>query len=191
MTAGLPRPSQADYEAAEALRLLAWTMPCAYCGVMMDYSSPATVPTRDHIWTRLVRSISEGRTGKVWCCHKCNTQKGDMLPAEWLAVLLAQRPGADALAERHATFAKTPAMETDMPETDLSRDPDALLARIQQLEEENAKLRKLDVEYGQVETAIIMADREFDGDEEGMTCGERLVISVNRLRDLAYPPAAA
>lgn len=89
MSGARPIPSQADLDAAQFLRQLARTMPCAYCGEMMDYSSPAKVPTRDHIWPRLVRSITEGRTGKVWCCHACNIRKGDMMPAEWLAVLRA------------------------------------------------------------------------------------------------------
>ena len=64
-------------------------------------------------------------------------------------------------------------------------------ARIAELEEENARLRRLDVEYGQVETAIIMADRQFDGDSDHADCGARLIDAVNRLRDKAYPPAAA
>lgn len=62
-------------------------------------------------------------------------------------------------------------------------------ARIAELEEENARLRRLDVEYGQVETAIIMADRHFDGDSDHATCGERLIASVDRLRDEAKAEA--
>lgn len=64
-------------------------------------------------------------------------------------------------------------------------------ARIAELEEENARLRRLDVEYGQVETAIIMADRQFDGDSDHATCGERLIASVDRLRDEAKAEAEA
>lgn len=48
-----------------------------------------------------------------------------------------------------------------------------------------AKLQKLDVEYGRVEVAIIMADQDFDGDSDHANCGDRLVASVNRLRDRA------
>lgn len=82
-------PSREDHDAAQELRRLSHTMPCAYCGQLMDYSSLARTPTRDHVWPRKVRSIAEGRTGKVWCCHACNIRKGDMMPAEWLAVLRA------------------------------------------------------------------------------------------------------
>lgn len=73
--------------AADELKKLATAMPCAYCGVMMNYSSLATTPTRDHIWPKHERSITEGRIGKIWCCQACNIAKGDMMPAEWLAVL--------------------------------------------------------------------------------------------------------
>lgn len=47
--------------------------------------------------------------------------------------------------------------------------------------EEIAKLRKLDAEYGRVEAAIVMGDREFDGDSDHPDCGARLVDAVERL----------
>jgi len=43
------------------------------------------------------------------------------------------------------------------------------------------RLRKLDVEYGEVECAIIMADPEFDGSSDHATPAQRLIASVNRL----------
>lgn len=76
-----------DYEAADALRDLAPQMPCAYCGELMVHGDPRRHPTRDHIWPKAVRSISAGRTGKIWCCALCNNEKGDMMPSEWLALI--------------------------------------------------------------------------------------------------------
>ena len=67
-------------------------MPCTYCGIPMDPSDSLTSPTKDHIWPKRYRSISEGRNGTVWCCHQCNTQKGDMLPSEWLSHMSAANP---------------------------------------------------------------------------------------------------
>lgn len=64
-------------------------MPCAYCGKMMAYGDPDLHPTRDHIWPKAVRSIAEGRVGTVWCCARCNREKGDMMPAEWLSKIEA------------------------------------------------------------------------------------------------------
>lgn len=43
------------------------------------------------------------------------------------------------------------------------------------------RLRRLDAEYGRVETAIIMADPDFDGDSDHANCGDRLIASVERL----------
>lgn len=83
-----------DLVAAAAIRRAARTMPCAYCGELMDYSTPAKVPTRDHIWPKAVRSIAEGRIGRVWCCQSCNIRKGDMMPSEWLKTL-SVAPNAD------------------------------------------------------------------------------------------------
>lgn len=76
-----------DREAAVILVRRSPRMPCAYCGEPMVHGDPKRQPTRDHIWPKAVRSIAEGRVGKVWCCHQCNMQKGDMMPSEWLAVL--------------------------------------------------------------------------------------------------------
>ena len=65
---------------------------------------------------------------------------------------------------------------------------------IEALQAENARLRKLDVEYGRVETAIIMADPHFDGDSDHANCADRLIASVQRLastaRDKALEDAA-
>lgn len=59
-----------------------------------------------------------------------------------------------------------------------------ILADYTRMQEENVRLRRLDVEYGRVELAIVMSDGEFDGDGEG-DCGDRLIASVHRLRDRA------
>lgn len=53
---------------------------------------------------------------------------------------------------------------------------------IEALQAENARLRKLDVEYGRVETAIIMADPHFDGDSDHANCADRLIASVQRMK---------
>lgn len=53
------------------------------------------------------------------------------------------------------------------------------------MSDELEKLRKLDAEYGRVEAAIIMADREFDGDSDHANCGDRLIASVQRLAERA------
>lgn len=76
-----------DYKAAAALVERAPKMPCSYCGQPMEYGHPELQPTRDHIWPKAVRSMDAGRTGKLWCCAKCNLEKGDMMPSEWLARL--------------------------------------------------------------------------------------------------------
>lgn len=57
----------------------------------------------------------------------------------------------------------------------------ALRADVGEQAEEIAKLRRLDVEYGAVETAIVMLDRDFDGDSDHPDCGARLVDAVERL----------
>lgn len=49
--------------------------------------------------------------------------------------------------------------------------------------DEIERLRKLDAEYGRVETAVIMADPEFDGDSDHKDCGDRLIASVTRMKD--------
>lgn len=59
------------------------------------------------------------------------------------------------------------------------------ISKVRQLSEENKRLRKLDVQYGQVEAAIIMADKDFDGDSEHAGCGERLVASVHAMKGRA------
>ncbi len=77
-----------DQEAAHVLMSMCFrVLPCAYCGVDMDSSDPSRRPTRDHIWPKGMRSIEQGRTGTVWCCHGCNIKKGNMTPSEWLAVI--------------------------------------------------------------------------------------------------------
>lgn len=78
-----------DYDAARELRKLSPNMPCAYCDEPMVLGDPIRHPTRDHIWPKAVRSISAGRVGKVWCCAKCNLEKGDMMPSDWLMKLRA------------------------------------------------------------------------------------------------------
>lgn len=60
---------------------------------------------------------------------------------------------------------------------------------IEALQAENARLRKLDVEYGRVETAIIMADPHFDGDSDHANCADRLIASVQRLASTARDKA--
>lgn len=62
---------------------------------------------------------------------------------------------------------------------------DQLRRRNAELEAEVARLRSVEGEYGRVEAAIIMADPAFDGDSQHASCGERLIASVNRLRDEA------
>lgn len=47
---------------------------------------------------------------------------------------------------------------------------------------EIARLRKIEAEYGAIETAIIMADRAFDGDSDHAYCKDRLLASITRLR---------
>lgn len=59
-----------------------------------------------------------------------------------------------------------------------------ILADYTRIQEENVRLRRLDVEYGRVEEEIIMSDPHFDGDGPG-DCGDRLIASVHRLRDRA------
>ena len=68
--------------------------------------------------------------------------------------------------------------EWDKATTEIISDYEALRA-------ENERLRRLDAEYGRVEAAIIMADPAFDGDSPHDNCGDRLIASVHRLRDLA------
>jgi 5-methylcytosine-specific restriction endonuclease McrA len=80
-------PSHEDYAAAWKILTRGKPMPCAYCGNDMIYGDQKRHPTRDHIWPKAVRSISEGRIGRVWCCASCNLAKGDMMPSEWLKVL--------------------------------------------------------------------------------------------------------
>lgn len=59
---------------------------------------------------------------------------------------------------------------------------DQLRQKNAELEAEVARLRKTEAEYGRVEAAIIMADRDFDGDSEHVSAGARLIAAVNRLR---------
>ncbi|MEP3669950.1 MAG: hypothetical protein ABJN42_24840 [Roseibium sp.] len=86
--------SPADYEAARILQSEAASMPCAYCRREMVYGDKDLHPTRDHIWTKTVRSMHQGRVGRLWCCSACNLEKGDMLPSEWLAVLRSREQQA-------------------------------------------------------------------------------------------------
>lgn len=76
-----------EYEAAAALAEMSAQMPCTYCRKPMVQGHSQLQPTRDHIWPKVMRSMEGGRTGKVWCCAKCNFEKGDMMPSEWLARL--------------------------------------------------------------------------------------------------------
>lgn len=77
----------------------------------------------------------------------------------------------------------------ECPTVTVSTEPNCqeLLAKIELLEAENARLRQLDVEFGKVETAIIMADPDFDGDSAHPDCGARLVDAVERMARHAYP----
>ena len=53
---------------------------------------------------------------------------------------------------------------------------------IEALQAEMTRLRKLDVEYGRVEVAIIMADPHFDGDSDHANCADKLIASVQRMK---------
>lgn len=81
--------SISDMEAAEIILCNSVDLPCAYCrrpmvGSVIRNGPTSTAPTRDHIWPKEFRSIDAGRCGTVWCCHRCNLVKGDMMPAEWV-----------------------------------------------------------------------------------------------------------
>src|SRR5690606_12105684 len=56
-------------------------------------------------------------------------------------------------------------------------------AALQSKDEQIERLKKLDAEYGRVETAIIMADPAFDGDSDHADCGDRLIASVQRMKE--------
>lgn len=58
-------------------------------------------------------------------------------------------------------------------------------SKIEELEADNERLRRLDAEYGMVESHIIMSDREFDGDSDHESPGYRLMASIDRLRTKA------
>lgn len=74
----------------EGMRLFhtAPPLPCAYCGVIMTLKHDRLAPTKDHLWPRGTRSVTDGRSGSVWCCSGCNGKKSDMLPSAWLAALM-------------------------------------------------------------------------------------------------------
>ena len=57
---------------------------------------------------------------------------------------------------------------------------DAAVA-LRSLADQVERLSALDQEYGRVESAIILADKEFDGDSDHANCGDRLIASIHRL----------
>ncbi|WNL50789.1 HNH endonuclease [Ruegeria phage RpAliso] len=65
---------------------------CPYCGVKMDHENPDTAPTRDHIWTKRVRTAMPGLYQIIVCCRTCNAEKADMLPSEWEAYCREHKP---------------------------------------------------------------------------------------------------
>lgn len=58
--------------------------PCPYCGKMMDGRRPlhATYKTRDHV---IPQSLGGERT--VYCCRRCNMDKGSTPIQVWQAIL--------------------------------------------------------------------------------------------------------
>ena len=71
-------------------------MPCTYCGRVMSMlpsSGRAAKPTKDHVWPRS-RFGSAGlqpHQVTVDACAKCNCDKGNWTPYEWLQVLLRNK----------------------------------------------------------------------------------------------------
>lgn len=56
---------------------------------------------------------------------------------------------------------------------------------LDELVDQHARFRAQAEEYGEIEAAIIMADREFDGDSDHASPKERLLDSIARLRSKA------
>jgi len=63
--------------------------------------------------------------------------------------------------------------------------PDRAASAIFELLGEIERLEKLDREYGEVESQIILCDPAFDGDSEHPSCKDRLIDAVNRMADRA------
>lgn len=57
---------------------------CPYCQRPMRSNAPGQEPTRDHTVPQ-----SKGGLHTIWACWTCNNVKGDMLPDEWTAFMLA------------------------------------------------------------------------------------------------------
>lgn len=77
-----------DEQAAIIFKLMSFKMPCAYCGTEMDDMGPELKrPTKDHIWTKSMRSLDKNMRGTVWCCAQCNMDKSNMSPSEWFMVM--------------------------------------------------------------------------------------------------------
>ena len=62
-----------------------------------------------------------------------------------------------------------------------------LAATESNLRRRTRQLYTLDAEYGEIESAIIMADPDFDGDSNHANCKERLLDSIKRLQCPAAP----
>lgn len=58
-----------------------------------------------------------------------------------------------------------------------------IIKGIKKYEETIRKLRKLDAEYGEIESHIIMSDPHFDGDSDHKNCEERLKASIDRIKN--------
>lgn len=76
-----------DADAAAILFAASAEMPCAYCGEIMQNTPRRRTATKDHVWPKHMRSIDKKQVGIVWCCGKCNLEKGNMSPAQWLAYM--------------------------------------------------------------------------------------------------------
>jgi hypothetical protein len=57
---------------------------CPYCGVLLSSRTQNTSRSRDHVVPK-----SRGGAGQVQCvcCYRCNQEKGNLMLAEWRAVL--------------------------------------------------------------------------------------------------------
>lgn len=63
---------------------------CFYCGVQMVERHKQLRPTRDHVIPKS-RGGQNSVGNKVWCCNRCNTDKRNLMLAEYRLIIAARR----------------------------------------------------------------------------------------------------
>lgn len=58
---------------------------CPYCDVVMDSGGAHNARTKDHFYP-----LSRGGRVTIYACRKCNGDKANLSPKEWLAVLVGR-----------------------------------------------------------------------------------------------------